>query len=164
MFKRLSVAVAGLILCGVGSATLAADAPPAPPAKVGTLTFVGSKSGRGWFYVSQTLKRQGDAADFWMVMAQPNPVNVEGHMVIGAWMHEKADCKARTLSDDLLITIDDKYAQATRDDRVFPAETVVAGSLGQERLDLACNGKTPGSGGPTVKGLEGAHAFVKERL
>jgi hypothetical protein len=159
MFKRMTAAVAGLILCAAW-----ADAPPAPPAKVGTLTFVGSKSGRGWFYAKQTLKTKGDAAEFWMVMAQRNPVNVDGHTVIGAWIHEKADCKARTLSDDLLITIDDKYAQATRDDRVFPPETVVAGSLGQERLDLACSAMTPKSGGPTVKGVEGAHAFVKDKL
>jgi len=159
MFKRMTAAVAGLMLCGAW-----AEAPPAPPVKAGTLTFVGSKSGRGWFYANETLKRKGDVADFWMAMAQRNAVNVDGHMVVAAWVHEKADCKARTLSDDLLVMLDEHYAEAGRDDRVSPPEPVVAGSIGQERLDLACNAVTPKSGGPTVSGVEGAHAFVKDKL
>jgi hypothetical protein len=159
MLKQITLGACALMLCSAW-----AEAPPAPPSKDGAMQFVGSKNGRGYFIAKDGVQRTGDRIALWTLMADTHTTNVEGHMIVAAWAHEIADCKARTLGGDRLVMLDEALAPAGEDNSVDAPKAVVAGSLGEERLDLMCSGKTPRSGGPVVSGLAGAREFVRTHL
>lgn len=128
---KLAAVLASFVLAAAGPAL-------AEPDNHARLLLLDESDANLYFVMAGEAPRSGDARDVWVFAAHKRPPTVEGDRIVGAWMHDRLDCSARTLAHSLAYALKDDFTEAFRDHTGTPPRVVPDASVDEAVLEYAC--------------------------
>jgi len=118
--------------------TAAAGPALAEPDNDARLALLEESENNLYFVMAGEPAGSGNLRDVWVFAAHKRPPTIGSDRIVGAWMHDRLDCAARTLAHSLAYALKDDFTEAFRDHTGTPPRVVPEASVDETVLEYAC--------------------------